>query len=192
MKAGFLIGPECCFHALRQGVVALRQGLEIADHLPEAAVPADLNPIAAAEHSVQVQPPVGWQRDGTLSQFLPGKLEHLGHFRHFFIAGAIQLQIPSVGEPVVFPAQQKALVQGRQLLLGKTAGVQRQSQQPIGHGEPHAGGGGLDTPALQPVTEVDLAVLPEAIQRAGQKVVGFLLPSEGEAAALPLEISLGQ
>ena len=163
LKAGFLIGPEYRFHALRQGVVALRQGLEIADHLPEAAVPADLNPIAAAEHSVQEQPPVGWQRDGTLSQFLPGKLEHLGHFRHFFIAGAIQLQIPSVGEPVVFPAQQKALVQSRQLLLRKTAGVQREGQQSIGHGEPYAGGGGLDTPALQPVTEVDLAILPEAV-----------------------------
>ena len=136
LKAGFLIGPEYRFHALRQGVVALRQGLEIADHLPEAAVPADLNTLAAAEHPVQIQPPVGGQCDGALGQLLPGKLEHLGHFCHFFIAGAIQLQIPSVGEPVVFPAQQKALVQGRQLLLREAAGVQRQGQQPIGNGEP--------------------------------------------------------
>ena len=93
---------------------------------------------------------------------------------------------------MVFPAQQKALVQGRQLLLRKTAGVQRQGQQPIGNGEPYAGGGGLDTPTLQPVTEVDLTILPETVSVAGQKVIGFLLPGEGEAAALPLEISLGQ
>ena len=162
MKTGFLIGPEYRFHALRQVVVALRQSLEIADHLPEAAVPADLNTLAAAEHPVQIQPPVGGQCDGALSQLLPGKLEHLGHFRHFLIAGAIQFQIPSVSEAVVFPAQQ-TLVQGRQLLLRKTAGVQRQGQQPIGNGEPYAGGGGLDTPTLQPITEVDLAILPETV-----------------------------
>ena len=97
------------------GVVALVDRLEITDQAAKLPVPGHIQLLAAGEEAVQVQRPEGRDLQLPLAQLLRRKLEHMGHFRQFFIGAAVQGQEPPVGQTVVFFLFQQALIQRFQL-----------------------------------------------------------------------------